>query len=180
MEQGSAGRTEPAGRTVPQALVWALAAVTVVLVAGAVVVASVRRSDQHSGATQLTGSENAAVAAARQEMINIQTYRLKSFDADFQAALSGLTSAKRVQWQASEAQLKSSLTSQKIDSVGTVAGAGLISLSKDTALVAVASDTSRVDAKGKSTLAQQNRFQVTMKLVGGKWLMDDFEAVSIS
>ena len=127
MEQGgadgwnsSAGMTESAGRTVPQVLVWALAAVTVVLVRAAVLIAGVRLRDQHGGATQLTGSENAAVAAARQEMINIQTYRLKSFDADFQAALNGLTSAKRVQWQASEAQLKSSLTTQKIDSVGTV------------------------------------------------------------
>lgn len=170
----------PGARTVPQLLIWALAAVTVVLVALAVVVAGLRLRDQHSGAAELTAAENAAVSAAKQETINIQTYRLKSFDADFQAALNGLTSAKRVQWQANESQLKSSLTSQKIDSTATVSGAGLISLSQDTALVAVSSDTQRVDAKGKATTTAQNRFQVTMKLVGGKWLMDDFESVSIS
>ena len=170
----------PAARTVPQLLIWALAAVVVVLVAAAVVIAGLRLRSGHAGAAQLSGSENAAVSAAKQETINIQTYRLKSFDADFQAALNGLTSAKRVQWQATESQLKASLTSQKIDSTATVSGAGLVSLSKDTALVAVSSDTQRVDAKGKATTTAQNRFQVTMKLVGGKWLMDDFESVSVS
>ncbi len=172
--------TEPARRTVPQFLIWLLAAVVVVLVAVAVITAGLRLRDQRGGAAALTGAENAAVAAARQETINIQTYRLKSFEADFQAALDGLTPTKRVQWEATKAQLKAGLTTQKIDSVGTVSGAGIISLSGDTALVAVASDTSRVDSKGKSTVAQQNRFQVTMKLIGGKWLMDDFEAVSVS
>lgn len=180
MGQGVAGMTEPAGRTVPQWLVLVLAALTVLLVAGAVVIAGLRLRGQHEGAAQLTSADNAAVAAARQEMINIQTYRLKSFDADFQAALGGLTSTKRVQWQANESTLKSNLTSQKISSTATVSGAGLISRSGDTAVVAVSSDTARVDAAGKSTVTAQNRFQVTMKLVGGSWLMDDFESVSIS
>ncbi|HEX2903565.1 MAG TPA: hypothetical protein VHO01_08940 [Jatrophihabitans sp.] len=172
--------TERTRRTVPQALVWGLAAVAVVLLAAAVVIAGLRLRDRHGGAAQLTASENAAIAAARQETINIQTYRLKSFDADFQAALAGLTPAKKVQWQANEATLKANLTSQKIDSTATVSGAGLISQSGDTALVAVSSDTARVDAQGKTTVTAQNRFQVTMKLIKGKWLMDDFEAVSIS
>lgn len=172
--------SERPGRTVPQLLVVALAAVAVVLLAVAVIVGVMRHRDSHGGAAGLTATENAAVAAAKQETINIQTYRLKSFDSDFQAALDGLTPAKKVQWQATEAQLKAGLTNQKIDSVATVSAAGIISLSGDTALVAVSSDTSRVDSSGKSTVTAQNRFQVTMKLVKGKWLMDDFEAVSIS
>jgi len=177
---GATGTTERTPRTVPQFVVWVLAAVVVVLVAASVVIALLRLRNQHTGAAQLTGTENAAVSAAKQETINIQTYRLKTFDADFQAALNGLTSAKRVQWQANEATLKKSLTSQKIDSVATVSAAGLISLDGDTALVAVSSDTQRVDSTGKATTTSQNRFQVTMKRVGGKWLMDDFESVSIS
>ena len=161
-------------------IVWVLAAVAVVLVASAVVIAGLRLRDRHAGAAELTASENAAVSAAKQETINIQTYRLKTFDADFQAALGGLTAAKKVQWQANESQLKSSLTSQKISSTATVSAAGLVSMSSDTALVAVSSDTQRVDSAGKSTTTAQNRFQVTMKLVGGTWLMDDFESVSVS
>jgi hypothetical protein len=152
----------------------------VLLVAAAGVLATVRASGRHGGAAQLSAAENAAVSAARQEAINIQTYRRKSFDADFQAALDGLTTAKQTQWEANKATLKSQLTSQQIDSAATVSGAGLVSFDGNTAVVVVASDTQRVDAKGKATTTARNRFQITMKLVRGRWLMDDLESVSIS
>lgn len=164
----------------PQWLIWVLSTALVVLIAATVGVAGVRWKSGHGGAASLTSAENAAVSAARQETINIQTYRQKSFDADFSAALAGLTTAKRTQWQANEATLKSRLTTQKIDSTATVSAAGLVSLSGDTATVVVASDTQRVDSSGKSTTTAQNRFIVTMKRVSGKWLMDDLESVSIS
>jgi hypothetical protein len=174
-DQGAAGRA-----SVSQRLVWALAALAVLCVAGAAVVGGLRLHGKHSGAAALDSADNAAVSAARQETINIQTYRLKTFDADFQAALDGLTATKKVQWQANKTALKSSLTTQKIGSTATVSGAGLVSRSGDTAVVVVASDTQRVDSTGKTTTAAQNRFQVSMKLVKGKWLMDEFESVSVS
>ena len=152
----------------------------VLLVAAAGVLATVRASGRHGGAAGLSAAENAAVSAARQEAINIQTYRRKSFDADFQAALDGLTTAKQTQWEANKATLKSQLTSQQIDSAATVSGAGLVSFDGNTAVVVVASDTQRVDAKGKATTTARNRFQITMKLARGRWLMDDLESVSIS
>ena len=98
------------------------------------------------GAAGLNSAEQAAVNAAKQETINIQTYRLKSFDADFSAALAGLTAAKATQWQANKSTLKSKLTSQKIDSGATVSGAGLVSFDGKSAVVVVASDTQRIDA----------------------------------
>ncbi|HEU5271583.1 MAG TPA: hypothetical protein VFU36_16770 [Jatrophihabitans sp.] len=167
-------------RTVPRAVVWLLGGLLVVVVAAAAVLAVVRTSGRHAGAAELTAAENAAVSAARQEAINIQTYRRSNFDADFQAALNGLTVTKQTQWEANKATLKAQLDSQKIDSAATVSGAGLVSFSGNTAVVVVASDTQRVDAKGKTTTTAQNRFQITMKLVNGKWLMDDLESVSIS
>ena len=42
------------------------------------------------------------------------------------------------------------------------------------------SDTLRIDAAGKTTTAAQNRSQVSMKWIGGKWLMDDLQSVSVS
>ncbi len=167
-------------RSIPRAVAWLLAGLVVVLVAAAAVLGVARTHGRHGGAAGLTAAENAAVSAARQEAINIQTYRRASFDADFQAALNGLTAAKQTQWQADKATLKSQLTSQKIDSAATVSGAGLVSFSGSTAVVVVASDTQRVDASGKATTTARNRFQITMKLVNGKWLMDDLESVSIS
>ena len=172
--------TEPASRTVPRWSVWLLAALAVVLLAASGVLATVRVSHRHAGAAQLTEAENAAVSAARQEAINIQTYRLKSFDADFAAALAGLTPTKRTQWEANKTTLKSQLTAQKIDSAATVSGAGLVSFAGNSAVVAVAADTQRVDSAGKATTIARNRFQISMKLMNGKWLMDDLESVSIS
>src|SRR4051794_10341514 len=149
-------RSEAAG-TVPRSVVWLLAGLAVLLLLAAGVLATVRVTGRHSGAAQLTGAENAAVSAARQEAINIQTYRLKSFDADFEAALNGLTAAKRTQWQANKATLKAQLTTQKIDAAATVSGAGLVSFTGNSAVVAVASDTQRVDAAGKATTTARNR-----------------------
>jgi len=167
-------------RPVPRVLVWLLAGLAVLLTATATVLAVVRTSGRHAGAAGLSAAQNAAVSAARQEAINIQTYRRKSFDADFQAALDGLTAVKRTQWEANKATLKAQLNSQQIDAAATVSGAGLVSFAGNTAVVAVASDTQRVDSKGKTTTTARNRFQITMKLVSGKWLMDDLESVSIS
>jgi serine/threonine protein kinase, bacterial len=167
-------------RPVPRILVWLLAGLAVLLIASATVLAIVRTSGRPAGAAALSAAQNAAVGAARQEAINIQTYRRKSFDADFQAALDGLTTLKRTQWEANKASLKAQLNSQQIDAAATVSGAGLVSFSGDTAVVAVASDTQRVDAKGKTTTTARNRFQITMKLVKGRWLMDDLESVSVS
>jgi len=167
-------------RTVPGWLPTLLAVLVVALVAAASVLAWQRLGNRHSGARQLTAAENAAVSAARQESINIQTYRRASFDADFQAALDGLTTPKRTQWQANKAALMSQLTGQKIDTAATVAGAGLVSFTKDSAVVVVASDSQKVDSTGKTTTIARNRFQITMKLVGGKWLMDDLASVSVS
>jgi hypothetical protein len=171
---------DEASRTVPRPVVWLLAALVVLLLALTVSLVSLRLGHRHSGAACLSSAEQAAVNAAKQETINIQTYRLKSFDADFSAALAGLTSTKATQWQANKSTLKSNLTSQKIDSGATVSGAGLVSFDGKSAVVVVSSDTQRIDTAGKSTTAAQNRFQVTMRLVGGKWLMDDLQTVSLS
>jgi len=167
-------------RTAPRFLVWLLAGLAVLLTATATVLVIARFTGRHAGAAGLSAAQNAAVSAARQEAINIQTYRRKSFDADFQAALDGLTTLKRTQWEANKASLKAQLNSQQIDAAATVSGAGLVSFAGDTAVVAVASDTQRVDSKGKTTTTARIRFQITMKLVKGKWLMDDLESVSIS
>lgn len=172
--------TEPSSRSLPRAVVLALSAVTVALLVLTGVLASRYLTHRHSGAAGLSKSEQAAVTAARQETINLQTYRLKSFDADFSAALAGLTQVKATQWQANKATLKSRLTQLKQDAGATVSGAGLVSFDGKSAVVVVASDTLRVDSAGKATTAAQNRSQVTMKLVGGKWLMDDLQSVSVS
>lgn len=173
----------PAGLPRPVATILAVAAV--LLLALAAVQLVLAKNDRgllsgHGGLAGLSKTEQSAVDAARQETINIQTYRLASFDSDFAAAIAGMTPAKATEWQARKTELKSGLVRIKQDSGATVSGAGLLSLSGDTAVVLVSSDSQRIDSKGQSTTFAQNRFQVTMKLVSGKWLMDDLQAVALS
>jgi Mce-associated membrane protein len=168
------------GAGMPRAvLVW-LSVLAAGLLVAAAVLAALRLTGHRTGASNLSSAEQAAVNAARQETINLQTYRRASFDADFAAALAGLTPAKATQWQANKATLKSKLSELKQDAGATVSGAGLVSFDGRSAVVMVASDTLRVDAAGKSSTAAQNRSQVSMKLIDGKWLMDDLQSVSVS
>jgi hypothetical protein len=172
--------SEPIRPAVPRAVVLPLAGLLAILLVLAAF-QGVRRLTHHSVAPAgLSRAEQSAVDAAKQETINIQTYRLKSFDADFAAAVSGLTPAKATQWQANRATLKTRLTQLKQDAGATVSGAGLVSFDGRTAVVVVSSDTLKVDSAGKSTTAAQNRSQVTMKLMNGRWLMDELLSVSVS
>jgi len=164
----------------PRTVLVSLSVLAAGLLVAAVVLTVLRVTQQRDGARGLSAAEQAAVNAARQQTINLQTYRRASFDADFTAALAGLTPAKATQWQAHKATLKSRLTQLKQDAGATVSGAGLVSFDGKTAVVMVASDTLRVDAAGKSSTAARNRSQVTMKLIDGKWLMDDLQSVSLS
>jgi hypothetical protein len=170
---------------IPVMAVVALAVLAALLLALAAVqtVLYLRHRGLLSGKVGLAGlstREQSAVDAARQETINIQTYRIKSFDADFSLAVAGMTPQKATEWQARKSDLKSGLAKIKSDSGATVSGAGLVSMTSNSAVVLVASDSQRIDAKGTATTFAQNRFQVTMKLVGGKWLMDDLQSVSLS
>jgi Tfp pilus assembly protein PilV len=171
---------------VPTAVPAALTVVLVALLALAVVQFVMRQdhksllSSAPAGLQGLSKGEQSAVNAAKQETINIQTYRLKSFDSDFSAAVGGMTPAKATEWQSRKAQLKSGLTRIKQDSAATVSGAGLVNFDGKSAVVLVASDSQRIDAKGTSTTFAQNRFQVSMKLTNGRWLMDDLQAVALS
>jgi hypothetical protein len=155
-----------------------------ILVAGLVAEAlllSVWWFSRGHGVAGLTKSEQAAVDAARQETINIQTYRLKSFDQDFSNAVAGMTADKATEWQARKKDLKDGISRLKEDGAATVSGVGLESSDGRTAVVLVSSDSQRVDqTTGSSTTFAQNRFQVTMQLVDGKWLMSDLQAVSLS
>jgi len=158
-----------------------LALVLVVALAAEALLLAVVWFSRDRGIAGLAKREQAAVDAAKQETINIQTYRLKSFDQDFSNALAGMTQDKATEWHAREKDLKAGITRLNQDGVATVSGAGLESSRGGTAVVLVSSDSQRVDrTTSKSTTFAQNRFQVTMQLVGGKWLMSNLEAVSLS
>jgi len=171
--------TAEARRVVPRPIVAVLAALVAALLVAALVLAILAFGRRNSGLEQLTKDEQRALNAARQQVINIQTFRRKTFEADFAAALNGMTEDRKKEFAAGKQRLLDGLNAAKADGGADVNGAGLVSFNKDTAVVLVSSDAHRTDDKGAVQPLGGSRFQLTMKLTNGKWLMSDLQAVTI-
>ncbi|UQX88014.1 hypothetical protein M6D93_17190 [Jatrophihabitans telluris] len=133
----------------------------------------------HAGLGGLTDGERAAVTAAKVEIVNLQTMRRTSFDADFARAAEGMTQTYAVQFQATKTDLKAALDRVKRDTSADVSGAGLVSLKSNTATVIVSADLKRSDNGAAATTFALSRFQLTMKKVGSRWLLDQLSAVGL-
>lgn len=157
----------------------------IVLAAVAVTVFGVIAAVRHTlgGTTAVPGlnsSQQSAVDAARQEAVNLQTYRRASFDKDFANALAGMTDQFKSQLQPKKADLQQALTTNKVDSIATVSSSALVSSTSSQAIVLVTLQTSRLADTGASSQVQFSRLQLTVKLVGGDWLVDNLTAVGLS
>lgn len=128
----------------------------------------------------LTPAQQQAVSAAKQESVNLQTFRRSQFEKDFNNALAGLTNQFKQQLISKKAALQQALTTNKIDSIATVSSGALVSSTATGAVVLVTVSTSRLNDAGQSSPAQFSRLQLTMKLVGGKWLVDNLASVGLS
>ena len=172
--------TEPTPRVVPRALLVALSGAVAALVVVALVVGVWKVYFTDKPSMRLNRTEQSAVDAAKQETINLQTYRLKSFDSDFAAAIAGMTPKLATEFTTRKKDLLAGLQRLKQDNTASVSGAALVTLNAKSAVVLVAADSLRTDAAGKTSTFAVNRFRLTMTLAGGKWLMDNIESVSLS
>jgi Mce-associated membrane protein len=172
--------TESTRGAVPRALLLALSAAAAVLVVLALVLGAWKLYFTDKPSMRLNKTEQSAVDAAKQETINIQTYRLKSFDSDFSAALAGMTPKLATDFTPRKKDLLAGLQRLKQDNSASVSGAGLLTLNGNSAVVLVAADSLRTNSAGKTSTFAVNRFRLTMTLAGGKWLMDNIESVSLS
>jgi len=157
-----------------------LAILVAALVVAAATLAVWRLGSTDAPTMRLSKSEQSAVDAAKQEVINIQTFRLKSFDADFGNAVAGMTPALATQFTPRKKDLLAGLQKLKQDNTANVSGAGLVAMKGNTATVLVAADSLRTDSAGKTTTFAVNRFSLSMELMNGKWLMSNIESVSLS
>jgi hypothetical protein len=147
-----------------------------VLAAGLVVLLVVRNHHAHPG---LDSREQSAVDAASREMINLQTFRLAHFDADFDRASDGLTGDLLKTLNAKKASLRAGLKNSKQDTVAAVTQAGFKEGKGGNAVVLMTMNNYRVDAKGKKTLFSSGRFEVSVSEVGGRWLASDLTSVGL-
>lgn len=127
----------------------------------------------------LSAREQAAVDAASREMINLQTFRLAHFDADFVRARSGLTGDLLKAFTPKKAALHEGLVNSKLDTSASVTQAAIEQAKGSNAVVLMTMNNYRVDAKGKQTLFDSGRFEVTVTDVRGTWLASNLTSVGL-
>lgn len=134
--------------------------------------------DHHANAG-LSAREQAAVDAASREMVNLQTFRLAHFDADFARARSGLTGDLLKAFSPKKAALHDGLVKSRRDTSASVTQAAFEQSKGNNAVVLMTMNNYRVDAKGKQTLFDSGRFEVTVTDIGGTWLASNLTSVGL-
>ena len=133
----------------------------------------------HHANPGLDGREQAAVDAASREMIDLQSFRLAQFDADFTRASSGLTGDLQKALVSKKASLQDSLKKSKLDTTASVSQTAFEQGEGGSAVVLMTMNNYRVDANGKKTLFSSGRFEVTVNNVKGKWLASNLTSVGL-
>jgi hypothetical protein len=159
---------------------------TVVAAALAAVTFAVVLPDRHRHQHQLsqvglTSLEQGAVVAARQQMLNMLTLRRTSFDADWARAAAGATGslAADLANQNNKKTLLQQMTTGKFDLQGQVTASGYEESSGNNYLVLVSASGYQVPDSGTRTLVSNQRVEITMTRVGGKWLASNFKSIGL-
>lgn len=117
----------------------------------------------------------AALAAARQEAVNLTTMSYRHADADIQRILAAATGDLHKQFTSERTQLAQVLSQAKSESTGTALEAGVVSLRGDTARVLVAADASVVNDQTRQAksapVVKHYRMAMTVQRLGGRWLV---------
>lgn len=138
--------------------------------------------DHHDSATTgvgLTTSEQRALDAAAQQVVNILTYTRKTFDADYTRTLAGATGALLTDLKKEKSALSDQMSKGKFDLQGTVTNSAFEEVSGKDSLILVSAQGYKLPDGGQRTLASTARFQVTMTSVDGKWLATDLQSVGL-
>lgn len=160
------------GRRTPTALIVGLSVLLVALAAAALV-----------GALQLREYEErddaraAALAAARQEALNLTSIDGRDIDADLQRVLDGATGGFKTDFAARAKDLKTVLTENAVVAEGRVLEAALVRSDGSTATALVVVDS---DVKNKATPAGRSntyRMQLDLERHRGRWLTSALQFV---
>jgi hypothetical protein len=166
---------------------WMAAAVLgAVAVALAVVIAfplrNARDHRQHVAAqVGLTSVEQAAVSAASQQVLNMLTYKRATFDADYARAVAGASGSLKSDLNNStnKSALLQKMQQGKFDLQGQVTASAFEQASGTSYNVLVSAAGYQLPDGGQRTLSSTARFEVTLTLVGGKWLANNLQTVGL-
>ena len=151
-------------------LAFALAAASVGL--GVTVVSHLRDRDS------LAEARESALAAARQEIVNLDSLSHTTIDADLKRVIDGATGTFKDQFTRAQGDLKSLVVQRKSVSTGTVLYSGVVRADTDTASVLVAVDRLVKDSSDSAGAVAHDRWRVDLEKHGGRWLVSNLQAVS--
>jgi Mce-associated membrane protein len=170
-----AGATEPASTPTRRAPVAAIATLSVVLLllAAAALVGAVKLRD----AAQRDDARAAALAAARQEALNLTSIDGQDITADLKRVQDGATGAFAKDFATRSAQLKTVLTENAVVAEGRVLDAALVRGDLDTATALVVVDSMVKNKAAPAGRANTYRMQLDLERHGGRWLTASLQFV---
>jgi Mce-associated membrane protein len=120
-----------------------------------------------------------ALAAARQEAVNLTSQDYRTVDADLRRMVDGATGQLRADLEQRSAETKQVVVKNKAMARGVAVDAGLVVLDGAAATVVVAVD-STVSSTGAPAANRRYRFQLDLTRVGGRWLVANLTAVGLT
>jgi hypothetical protein len=134
--------------------------------------------DTNAGLPPGTADLTSAALAARNEVVDLLSYRRAEFDADLQRALAGAASPLRDQLQRNGAATEAALTKGKYDLSGTVTAVAVELASGDSVTLLVAADVTHLDDSGTPGAPTAVRYEVTVTRAAGSWATSQVSPVS--
>lgn len=120
---------------------------------------------------------DAAVAAARAEVLALTSVSAKTTEDDIDRLLAGATSDFRDELERQTDAFRQALVSADVTSTGEVVSAGLSSLEDAKATVLVAASGTVANAKAKQPEPRNYRMRVDLQKVQDRWLVSGLEFV---
>jgi Mce-associated membrane protein len=163
----------PAARTAA-VLLAVLATLLLAASAGLAVTVKSHLDDRNA----LDDAREGALAAARQEVINLDSVSWSTFDRDFARILSGGTGDFKDQITKGQAELKRQVLARKTVLSGKVLSAGVVRADTSTATVLIGSEETVKDSTTTQGGTVHARWRVDLEKHGGRWLVSNLQAVS--
>lgn len=150
--------------------VLALAAVALLVTGSILAVAVLGKTNENS-------ARAAALAAARQQVVNILTIDPKTLDTDISRLLDGATGEFKRDFAGQRALFVEMVTTDKVRSTGDISSAGTESFSNSKATVLVAAHSTVKNAKLPKGEPRDYRFRVSLTYIDDRWLVSQVEFV---
>ena len=163
----------------PAPLGWRRAVVLAALAAAvlALLVVAAVPAVRVLGGWSRAADRSAAVAAARQETLNLTTVSFRTADRDVQRMLDGATGAFREQFDQRAKPFLDTVREARVESTGSIADAGVESAGADTVTVLVAATAQVSNAAGPGATPRDYRLRLVVRREAGRWLVADVSFV---